>query len=135
MFKVVLDTNVLISAILFGGFPRKCLELAIEGEIELYISKEIIREVEGVLSREKFNIAEENLRYIISSLDSIAEFVNPKNKLDIIKKDPQDNKILECAIESEADFIISGDTHLLELSEFQKIKILETADFIKKYFS
>ncbi len=134
MFKVVFDTNVLISAILFGGSPRKCLELVIEGEIELYLSKEIIREVEGVLSREKFNITEENLRYIISSLDSIAKFVSPKTKLDVIKKDPQDNKILECAIESEADFIISGDTHLLELSEFRKIKILKPADFLKQYF-
>ena len=133
MFKVVFDTNVLISAILFGGSPRKCLELAIEGEIELYLSKEIIREVEGVLSREKFNIAEENLRYIISSLDSIAKFVSPKSKLDIIKKDPQDNKLLECAIESEADFIISGDIHLLELSEFRKIKILKPAEFLKQY--
>jgi putative PIN family toxin of toxin-antitoxin system len=134
LFKVVFDTNVLISAILFGGSPRKCLEHAIEGEIELYLSKEIIREVEGVLSREKFNIAEENLRYIISSLDSIAEFVSPKTKLDIIKKDPQDNKILECAIESEADFIISGDTHLLELSKFRKTRILKPADFLKQYF-
>ena len=133
MFKVVFDTNVLISAILFGGSPRKCLELAIEGEIELYLSKEIIREVEGVLSREKFNIAEENLRYIISSLDSIAKFVSPKSKLDIIKKDPQDNKLLECAIESESDFIISGDIHLLELSEFRKIKILKPAEFLKQY--
>ena len=120
---------------MFGGFPRKCLELAIEGEIELYISKEIIREIEGVLSRKKFDIPEESLRYIISSLDSIAEFVNPKIELDIIKKDPQDNKILECAIESEADFIISGDTHLLELFEFQKIKILKPADFIKQFYS
>ena len=134
MFKVVFDTNVLISAILFGGSPRKCLDLAIEGEIELYLSKKIIREVEGVLSREKLNIAEENLRYIISSLDSIAKFVSPKSKLDIIKKDPQDNKLLECAIESEADFIISGDIHLLELSEFRKIKILKPAEFLKQYF-
>ncbi|MBN1694508.1 putative toxin-antitoxin system toxin component, PIN family [candidate division WOR-3 bacterium] len=133
MFKVVFDTNVLISAILFGGSPRKCLELAIEGEIELYISKEIISEIEGVLAREKFNIAEENIRYIISSLDSIAELVSPKIKLDIIKKDPQDNTLLECAIESEADFIISGDAHLLELSEFRKIKILKPADFLKQY--
>jgi putative PIN family toxin of toxin-antitoxin system len=134
LFKVVFDTNVLISAILFGGFPRKCLELAIEGEIELNISEEIIREFEGVLRREKFGIAEENLRYITSSLDLIANFVSPKAKLDIMKKDPQDNMVLECAIESKADFILSGDTHLLELSEFQKIKILKPAEFLKQYF-
>jgi putative PIN family toxin of toxin-antitoxin system len=134
LFKVVFDTNVLISAILFGGSPRKCLELAIEGEIELYISRGIMSEFEGVLRREKFGVEEENLRYITSSLDLIANFVSPKAKLHIIKKDPQDNMILECAIESEADFIISGDIHLLELSEFRKIKISKPADFLKQYF-
>jgi uncharacterized protein len=133
LFKVVFDTNVLVSAILFGGPPRECLELVIEGEIELYISKGIISEFEGVLRRDKFGVAEENLRYIISSIDLIAKFVSPKSKLNIIKKDPEDNKFIECALESEADFIISGDSHLLELSEFQKIKILKPADFLKQY--
>ena len=56
MFKVVFDTNVLISAILFGGYPRECLRLAIEGKVELYITEEIIREFEGVLRREKFDL-------------------------------------------------------------------------------
>ncbi len=134
MFKVVFDTNVLISAILFGGYPRKCFELVIEGKIELYISEEIIGEFEGVLKREKFGVAKENLHYIVSSLNSFANFVKPETKLNIVKKDPEDNKFVECAIAAEADFIISGDTHLLELSKIRKIKILNPADFLKHYF-
>ena len=134
MFKVVFDTNVLISAILFGGYPRKCLELAIEGKVELYITEEIIREFEGVLRREKFDLTEENLHYIISSLDSIANFVPTGTRLDIIEKDPEDNKFLECAVTARADFVISGDAHLLEFSGFRRIKILSPADFLKQYF-
>jgi putative PIN family toxin of toxin-antitoxin system len=134
LFKVVFDTNVLISAILFGGYPRKCLELVIEGKIVLYITEEIIREFEGVLKREKFGIPDETLHYIVTSLDSIVNFVSPEMKLKIVEKDPADNKFLECAVTADADFIISGDTHLLELSEFRKIKILNPSDFLKHYF-
>jgi len=134
LFNVVFDTNVLISAILFGGHPRKCLELVIEGKIELYITKEIISEFEGVLKREKFGIPDETLHYIVSSLDSIANFVSPEMKYNIIKKDLEDNKFLECAVAADADFIISGDTHLLDITEFRKIKILNPADFLKHYF-
>jgi len=134
LFKVVFDTNVLISAILFGGHPRKCFELVLEGKIELFISKGIIDEFEGVLKREKFGIPEETLRYIISSLDSIANFVNPEAKYDIVEKDPEDNKFIECAIAADADFIISGDAHLLEISQFRKTKILNPSDFLKQYF-
>lgn len=134
MFKVVFDTNVLISAILFGGNSRECLELVVEGKVELFISGEIISEFEGVLRRKKFGVAEENLRYILSSVDSIVNYVSPGKKLSIIEKDPEDNKFIECALESGADFIISGDKHLLELEKFQKIKILTPTDFLKKYF-
>jgi len=134
LFKVVFDTNVLISAILFGGHPRKCLELAIEGKIELFLSEDITDEFKGVLKREKFGIPEENLHYIITALKSIANLVNPKKSFNIIKKDPEDNKFIECAVEAESDFIISGDKHLLDLLEFRKIKILNPSDFLKYYF-
>lgn len=134
MFKVVLDANILISAILFGGPPRKCLELAIEGKIELFTSKEIIAELTGVLKREKFGIQEENLHYIVTALESITNLVTPKQRFNIVEKDPEDNKFIECAIEADADFIVSGDKHLLEISEFQKIKILKPTNFLKNYF-
>lgn len=134
MFKVVFDTNILISAILFGGPPRKCLELVIEGKIKLFTSTDIVSEFESVLSREKFGVAEENLRYILSSIDSIVTYVSPDKTFNIIEKDPEDNKFIECATEAGADFIISGDNHLLELKKFQKIKIMEPANFLSEYF-
>lgn len=134
MFKAVFDTNILVSAILFGGPPRRCLQLVIEGKIELFTSGEIITEFEGVLRREKLGVAEENLRFILSAIDSIVTYVNPDGEFDIIEKDPADNKFIECAVEANTDFIISGDKHLLELGKFRKAEIIQPADFIKQYF-
>ena len=67
-------------------------------------------------------------------MKSISEFINPVQVLNIIKKDPDDNKFLECAAEFEADFIITGDKHILELGSYQNIKILSPSNFIKKYY-
>lgn len=131
MYKIVIDTNVLISAIVFGGKPRHILELIIEGKIRLVISESILEEVKAVLGGKKFQYPPKILHTIIAEIGNISEFVEPKIKINTITKDPDDNKILECAFEARADFIVSGDNHLLEIGAFKGIEIMSPSDFIK----
>jgi putative PIN family toxin of toxin-antitoxin system len=132
MFKVVLDTNILISAIAFGGKPREILKQAIEGKIRLAILEPIIEEIGEVLGRDKFRYPASMIHLIIGELESITEFVEPQEQIEIIEKDVDDNRILECAVAFGADFIISGDNHLLELKIYNGIRIIRASDFLEE---
>ena len=131
MIQVVLDTNVIISGLIFFGPPRLILKHVIEGDIILCISEEIIDEVKGVLEEKKFNYTPEITAIIRRELISISQLIYPRKKLKIIEKDPKDNMVLECALEGQVNYIVSGDTHLLELKRFQDITIVKPSDFIK----
>lgn len=132
MIKVVLDTNVLISAILFGGKPRQILEKAIRGEMRLCLSEPILEELRGVLQRSKFDYSPEMIQFILTELAGIADFVNPSEMIDLVLEDPDDNRILECAVEAKANYIISGDFHLLKLSRYRNIEVLNAAAFLER---
>jgi putative PIN family toxin of toxin-antitoxin system len=129
--RIVLDTNVLISALMFGGNPRKILEKVIRGDIELYLSEAIISELGEVLKRPKFGLPISIVNQIISELSSISESVRPSKRINKVKVDPTDNRILECAIEEKAEYIVSWDNHLLDLKEFRSIKIVSPQHFIE----
>lgn len=129
---VVLDTNVIISAILFGGIPRKIMELVISGKVELKISNEIIDELAAVLRGKKFQFPEIAVEEVNSELRLLAEVVFPKKRIAVIKSDPADNKIIECAIEARAKYIISGDPDLLNLGSYETIKILTPRSFVEE---
>lgn len=132
--KVVLDTNIFISAILFKGEPGKIIDLAITETIEVYISDPILKEIEQVLIK-KFNLSPLIVRAIIDEIKDYAVVVRPKIKLNIIKADPPDNRILECALEAKADFIVSGDKkHILFLKKFKTIPTLTATEFLKNYY-
>jgi putative PIN family toxin of toxin-antitoxin system len=131
--KVVIDTNVVISALLFGGAPGKLIDSWQHGIIKPAASKEIIDEYLRVLTYPKFKLSEEEINYllyreIIPYFDVIDAPPGPR----IIKKDPEDDKFIRCASAANAKNIISGDRHLLELKEYRKIKILTPAEFIKE---
>jgi putative PIN family toxin of toxin-antitoxin system len=132
MLKVVLDTNVLISAILFGGKPRQILEKAIRGEIRLCLSEPILEELKGVLQRSKFDYSPEMIQFILTELTGIADVVNPSEMIDLVLEDPDDNRILECAVEAGANYIITGDIHLLKLSRYRNIGVLNAAAFLER---
>ena len=132
MLKVVLDTNILISAILFGGNPRKILEKAIRGEIRLCISELILEELSGVLRRSKFDTSPERVQFILTELTGISDFVNPSETISLVLEDPDDNRILECAVEAKANYIITGDFHLLKLSRYRDIEIVNAFTFLEK---
>ena len=130
--KVVLDTNIYISAILFGRKPEEIRKLSQEGKIELLVSEAIIAEVAEVL-RKKFDWESWQISQVIDEIRETAILVIPNQTLSVIKKDEDDNRILECAVEGKAHYIISGDKrHLLPLKEYQGIKILSPAEFLRK---
>jgi len=131
--RIVLDTNVLISAILFGGKPQKVLDLVISGLVECTLSIAILDELKNVLQRPKFGFPADVCLHIAEELHGICDIISPSVSFDVIRSDPDDNRILECAVEAHAHFIVSGDPHLLDLGKFEKIKILNPADYLKKF--
>lgn len=130
---LVLDSNVYISAILFGGKPRRIIEAALAGKVRLAISTSILEEIESVLKGKKFKFPEAAAREVINEIASLAEIFEPLEKLSRIKDDPADNRILECALAAGAAAIVSGDSHLLSLGNFRSIPILTPADCLEKY--
>ncbi len=130
--KVVLDTNILVSALgWLKGNPHRILQKVIAGEIELFISHEQFEELSRVLEYPKLKFTEEQKVGFKRLLSEEATFVQSTVMLDIIKEDPTDNRILECAVVARADFIISGDEHLLSLGKLGRTKITNASDFLR----
>ena len=130
MTRIVLDTNVIISALVFGGLPRTIVDLCAQGACTFYISEDIRSEVERVLE-EKFGWNREQIRERVALLFSWGTRIQPSRSLAIVKDDPDDDRILECAAEAEAQVIISGDRHLLSLGSFQQIRIETPRQFLQ----
>jgi len=132
LIKVVLDTNIYISGILFAGKPREVLDLAIKGKIHVFISPDILSELRDVLSRKKFGFSPEHVDIIIREIESITTMVNPAKKYSIVSHD-SDNIIIDCAMESRVEYIITGDNDLLCLNKYKSITIINPALFIEEY--
>ena len=130
MPKAVLDTNVLISAIVFGGIPRKILNEVINGRLKVAISREILHEIQGILLGKKFKYPEEVVNVITNQLAILCEIVSPVQRVEIVRSDPADNRIIECALEAKAQYIITGDSHLIELKVVHRISILTPGEFL-----
>lgn len=130
MKRVVADTNILVSALQFGGKPKQLLDLAVDGQIELAISEAIIAETLRVL-RVKFDRTPEWLAEAEGQLRVIARVVEPTETITAIEADPTDDRILECAVEARAEVVVSGDTHLLNLETFRGRPIQRVAEFLR----
>jgi putative PIN family toxin of toxin-antitoxin system len=132
--KVVIDTNIFVSGLTFKGKPREVLDLVWRGDIEAYISLFILRELEETL-RKDFSWDRDQSKNTIEKIRAKAILVHPKNKVSVIKEKDDDNRILECAIEGRAQYLISGDRkHLLPVKEYQGIKILSPTEFLRLLF-
>jgi putative PIN family toxin of toxin-antitoxin system len=127
--RVVADTNVLVSALEFGGKPKQLLDLATDGQVDLAISEAIIAEMLRVL-RDKFHRTPEWLVESERQVRVIARLVEPTERLRVIGADPTDDRILECAVAAGAEVIVSGDTHLLSLGSFRGIQIQRVGEFL-----
>lgn len=121
--KVVLDTNVYLSGIIFGGNSRHILDILIEKKIIAIASPAILLEISQKLEK-KFNWSKEQILVTVKTLAKTAKIVNPQKRLTVVKADKNDNKIIEAGVEGRVDYIITGDKHLLRIKEYQNIKIL-----------
>jgi putative PIN family toxin of toxin-antitoxin system len=131
VLRITADTNVIISALNFSGNPARILDMAEAGEIRLAISNDILNEVERVLQRPKFGWTQEQVDGAIRGLSAFAEHVEPKQRIDVVKEHPTDNRILECAAASGSEYLVSGDKHLLKVGQYKGVKIVTPADFIE----
>lgn len=129
--RVILDTNVIISAIVFGGKPRTIFELIIvEKKITGIVSKMILNELLGVL-KEKFKYSDPPLLRIEKLIEENFIVTNPQNIPKIIKEDSFDNQILAIIDETKIDYAISGDNHLLKIKAYKNIPIVPPHYFMK----
>lgn len=130
--KVLLDTNILISALGWNSKPKEIFLKCIAGELKLITSPDQMDELRRVMDYPKFHFNEEQKESFISILLEVAEMVEITGKVKVIKDDPDDDAILETALVGETDYIISGDPHLLKLKEFAGIKIVTAKEFLEK---
>lgn len=129
LVKVVLDTNVLISAIAFGGKPKEILNLVLEEKIAASTSPILLAEFKEVYTK-KFPLLKEAFELTFKSIEEIFEITQPDKILDILK-DKDDNRVLEAASEGNCDYIITGDSELLELKVYRKTEIVTPDQFLK----
>jgi putative PIN family toxin of toxin-antitoxin system len=123
MLRIVLDTNVLVSAIIADGKPRELLRRGIANQFSIVTSELILKELGLVLRRPKFKTSEDEVNRIIIALMQTAEIVNVTTKLKVVEDDPKDNMVIETAYDGGAEMIVTGDSHLLALKDFEGIKI------------
>jgi putative PIN family toxin of toxin-antitoxin system len=128
MIRVVLDSNIYISALLFGGNPRHVLQLAEDCAFGVAFSPEIRSEVEETLL-DKFRWSRIEVAMVADVLWPRARLVHPKRPV-VDCSDPDDNRVLECALESSAHMIVTGDRHLLALDPWRGIPIVNAGAFL-----
>ena len=140
MERVVLDTNVLISAIISSkGSPAKILDLWREGAFDLVFSEETLQELINVLSRGKMlritGINEDELNRLVSYLRNSSIVVDSSEDISIAIEDPDDTKFISCAVQAGAKYIVSGDHHLLDVEKFEGTSIVTPAEFLRTFAS
>ncbi|HUA86348.1 MAG TPA: putative toxin-antitoxin system toxin component, PIN family [Bryobacteraceae bacterium] len=128
MIRAVLDSNVYISAVVFGGNPRAILQLAEHGAIACFTSTRVVEEIEGTLAS-KFQWSETRIRSVGRRAWRAARQAQTQIKITDCA-DPDDNRILECALSACANFMVTGDRHLLVLNLYRGIPILRPREFL-----
>jgi uncharacterized protein len=132
--RIVLDTNVLISALLFSGPPNRLVTLWQEGRIVLLVSKDVLVEYFRVLSYPKFGLTQAEIKELIAeNVLPYAETVTIGTHPPDISEDPADDKFLFLADDGRARYIVSGDKHLLSLEKYRGIEILPVRNFLESF--
>ena len=130
--RIVIDTNVLISGLFFGGFPRKILSAVVGQKITACATTEIINEYEEIV-QEMISIKQGHInKAILSPLIKAMEIIEPVTQVEICR-DPDDNKFLGCAKDSHALYIVSGDKDLLVIEQFGNVQIVTAKSFYDKF--
>lgn len=126
--RVVLDSNVIISGFLFGGPPARLLETIVNGTLHGFTSLPILDEVREVLQRSTFGLSPEQAFRLVEELHGACVLVKPSRRIRAISQDPDDVMILECAWEADAELIVPGESHLLDLGCWENIRILSPSN-------
>jgi putative PIN family toxin of toxin-antitoxin system len=129
LVRIVLDSNILISAFLWRGNERKLLTRCKSGKCTSVTSEQILSETEMVL-RKKFHVPDDKNHAFIQSLILLSDLVFITNSLNVIEDDPKDNMVLETAILGKAEFVISGDKHLLKVKQYGSVRIIQSSEFL-----
>ena len=129
MLKAVFDTNILFSATGWHGSPYQCLTLAREGKITLILCREILTEYHEKMQT-KLGMTPDQATRAVAEILSCATLTDIKNELRVVKDDPDDDKVVECAVVGSAAHIVSGDRHLLDMKEYQGIAIIRANEFL-----
>jgi putative PIN family toxin of toxin-antitoxin system len=130
--KAVFDTNVLISALITAGKPKELFNKAVEGQIQLIISKSILKEFTQVSSDPRIRkyADQEDIIDFLKIIDRVAKITKVKSRFKAVVKDSDDDVVLRTAFDGKADCIVSGDKHLLSLGAFRGIKILNVDEML-----
>ena len=131
MIRVVADTNIFISALMFGGLPGAFLDLAFLPAFTLVTSPVLLDELDEKL-RLKFGLSSTDADLVRSKLEANADLISTVETLTIVRDDPDDDRVLECAVAGRADYIVSGDRHLLKLGSYEGIPILTVRQFLDR---
>jgi putative PIN family toxin of toxin-antitoxin system len=131
--KVVLDANIFVSSFFWGGNPRLVLKRAIAKQDELFITKEILEEIRDVIGRPKFHASKDQIEHYIKSIGNIGKMVAATGEIRNGSRDKTDNKYIECGIAGNADYIISGYVHLLEIKKYGNIKIITAKEYLEMF--
>jgi len=132
-WRVVLDTNVYLSGIIFGGNCRHILDLMIKRKIRIITSPAILLEISKKL-KQKFKWSQNKIFTVIKTLVESTKVVQPKIKIRAVRTDKSDDKIIEAAAAGRTKYIVSGDQHLLKIKQYQKIKIVTPQEFLSICF-
>jgi len=131
--RIVIDTNILVSAIFFDGLPENLIRLVLENLVNTIVSKEIIQEYEDTIQEMVLKTKKTDFCFSLVSFLEHVEIIMPKTNVEICR-DADDNKFINCALDGNCNFIISGDHDLLVLKEYQNIKIISVREFFHEYF-
>jgi hypothetical protein len=135
MIRAVLDANVFVSGIVTEGVPRSILRAWRDGHFHLVASQARIDEIGRVLRypkiKRRHHWPETEIHAFIESLEALAILTPGRLHLDVVAADPSDNRYLECAVEGEADCLVTGDRHLLELGVYREVEILSPREFVE----
>ena len=133
--KITADTNVLVSAAYWDGESNKIIEKVERKEIELVLSKEILEEFAAVLGyremQDKIKNKNLEMKRTIERIAAISTIAEPKQKFEIVKEDPDDNKIIDCAKAGNVDYIVTNDHHLLNLKNIGGIVVITPEELIQ----
>lgn len=130
--RIVIDTNVVASGIVFGGKPERLLELAIKNDVEMCVSPQILAEYDEIIVRLSAKYPNRTIAISLKDLTDNALLVSPSQTVTVCR-DPDDNKFIECAMEGKCLYIVSGDNDLLDLRSYADVEIVTVAEFFEQY--